>query len=97
MKTFKSPDGITWSVNITSPGSSNAVVYFRHPDGLSSRKDRYNWYITDGPEARSVTSRLDPERVLERLDEAKLLRLFQRSMPVSRRDPLNNAPEPVAG
>src|SRR3954454_2859984 len=97
MKTFKSPDGTTWAVNITSPGSSNAIVYFRHPDGTSARKDRYNWYITDGPEARSVTSRLDPDRVLEKLDEASLRRLFQRSMPISRRDSLNNAPEPVAG
>lgn len=96
MKTFKAPDGVTWGVNITSPGSSNAVVYFRHPDGVSSSKDRYNWFISDGPEARSVTSRLDPERVLEKLDEPTLRKLFLRSMPISRRS-LNHVPEPIQG
>ncbi len=84
MKTFKSPDGTTWTVNVQSPGSSNAVVYFRHPDGASSRLDRYNWFISQGPEARSVTSRLEPERVLEKLDDATIAALFRRSMPVSR-------------
>jgi hypothetical protein len=97
MKTFTSPDGTTWNVSVTSPGSSNAIVMFRHPDGRNSRLDRYNWFISQGPEARSVTSRLDTERVLDQLDDATLLRLFQRSMPVSRKDPLNKTPEPVAG
>ena len=97
MKTFKAPDGLTWGVSVTSPGSSNAVVMFRHPNGANSRLDRYNWFISQGPEARSVTSRLDTERVLDQLDDTALARLFQRSMPVSRRDPLNKAPEPVAG
>ncbi len=97
MKTFKAPDGVTWGVQVTSPGSSNAVVMFRHPGAGSSRLDRYNWFISQGAEARSVTSRLDPDRVLEQLDDASLVRLFQRSMPVSRRDPLNQGPELVAG
>ncbi len=88
MKTFTAPDGTTWGVDIQTPGSSNAVILFRHPDGRSSRLDRYNWVISQGPEARSVTSRLDPERVLEQLDETAIKRLFARSMPVSRPDPL---------
>ena len=57
MKTYRAPDGITWGVKIQSPGSSNAMIMFRHPDGGSSRLDRYNWVITNGPESRSVTSR----------------------------------------
>jgi hypothetical protein len=88
MKTFASPDGVLWKVIVQSPGSSNAMVVFRHPDGGSSRKDRYNWYISKGPEARSVTSRLSEKKVLDSLDDATLSQLFRRSMRVSRPDPL---------
>jgi hypothetical protein len=88
MKTYKSPDGTTWGVDVKSPGSSNAMVVFRHPDGQSSRLDRYNWYISNGPESRSVTSRLSPEKVLEHLNASEIAALFRRSMPVSRPDPI---------
>jgi hypothetical protein len=88
MKTLTAPDGTTWNVDIQSPGTSTAIILFRHPDGATSRLDRYNWVITQGPEARSVTSRLTPTKVLEQLDEPAIKRLFQRSMPVSRKDPL---------
>ena len=95
-KTYTAPDGITWGVDVQSPGSSNAIVFFRHPDGRFSRLDRYNWIISRGPESRSVTSRLDPDRVLDQLDAGTIMRLFQRSMPVSRADPLKG-PEPARG
>jgi len=95
-KTYTAPDGTNWHVIVQSPGSSNAMILFRHPDGRSSRLDRYNWIISRGPESRSVTARLDPERVLEQLDAGTIMRLFQRSMPVSRQDPFG-APEPVPG
>ncbi len=88
MKAYRSPDGIMWSVDVALPGASNAMVIFRHPDGASARQDRYNWYISHGPEARSVTSRLSPQRVLEALDDATLEHLFRRSMRISRPDPL---------
>jgi hypothetical protein len=88
MKSITSPDGTVWTVDVQSPGSSNAMIIFRHPDGRSSRLDRYNWVITNGPEARSVTSRLVPEDVLDSLDDATIARLFARSMSVSRPDPL---------
>ena len=84
MRTFRSHDGIVWKVEATLPGSSNAMILFRHPDGDSARLDRYNWFISKGPEARSVTSRLSPERVMEHMDDAMIARLFSRSMPVSR-------------
>jgi len=88
MKNYTSPDGIVWVVDVDLPGSSNAMVIFRHPDGTSARLDRYNWYISRGPEARSVTSRLSPTKVLDALDEAEITRLYRRSMPISRPDPL---------
>ena len=91
MKTYKSPDGTTWKVDVMSPGSSNAMVVFRHPDGRSSRLDRYNWYISSAPESRSVTSRLSPDKVLEHLNATEIAALFRRSMPVSRPDPLATA------
>ena len=84
MKTFRASDGVEWGVDAVLPGSSNVMVVFRHPDGRTSRGDRYNWYISKGPEARSVTSRLSPERILEQLDDAAIGMLFSRSMPVSR-------------
>lgn len=84
MKSMTAPDGTTWGVDIQSPGSSNAMIIFRHPDGRTSRLDRYNWVLNQGPEARSVTARVSPDKVLEALDEAEIKRLFQRSMTVSR-------------
>lgn len=84
MKTFRSSDGTDWAVSAVLPGSSNIMIVFRHPDGESSSRDRYNWYISTGPEARSVTSRLSPEKVLDSLDDETILRLFRRSMSVSR-------------
>lgn len=91
MKTHKAADGTTWKVSVQSPGSSNAMVLFRHPDGESSRLDRYNWYISHGPESRSVTSRLSPDKVLEHLNASEIAALFRRSMPVSQPDPLRTA------
>ena len=93
MKSYTSPDGITWGVKVQSPGASNSILYFRHPDGESSRLDRYNWVINHGPEARSVTARVDPDTVLERLDATQIARLFARSMPVSRASGFGGVPE----
>ena len=87
-KTYTAPDGVTWNVSVQTPGASNAMILFRHPDGQSSRLDRYNWIISRGPESRSVTARLDPKKLLEGLDAGTIMRLFHRSMPVSRKDPL---------
>jgi len=97
MKTYTAPDGTPWIVTIQVPGSSRALIVFRHPDGNNTRLDRYNWVISHAPEARSVTSRLDPNRLLDSLHAAEIARLFARSMPVSRADPINQGPEPVRG
>jgi hypothetical protein len=95
-KAHTSPDGTTWTVSVESPGSSNAMIVFRHPDGGSSRLDRYNWVITHGPESRSVTSRLSVDAVLDDLDAGTITRLFQRSMPVSRQDPFGGPEQTLA-
>ena len=87
-KTMTAPDGTTWIVDVEAPGSSNAMIVFRHPDGRTSRLDRYNWVITNGPESRSVTATLTPDLVLEGLNDAAIQRLYARSMSVSRPDSL---------
>ena len=92
MKTWRSPDGIMWTVDVDLAGSSNAMVFFRHPAGESSRLDRYNWYISNGPEARSVTSHLSKTKVLESLSDRDLATLFRRSMRISRPDSILPAP-----
>ena len=84
LRSYRAPDGTVWGVRVESPGSSNALVAFHHPDGASSSRDRYAWYIGRGPEARSVTARLDPVAVMKALSDADIARLFRRSWPVSR-------------
>jgi hypothetical protein len=86
MKTFRSPDGVLWVVDVDLPGSSNAMVIFRHPNGVSNRLDRYAWYLSHGPEARSVTSRLSRDKVLDALTGDEIARLYRRSMRISRPD-----------
>ena len=87
-KVWQSPDGIEWVVDVDLPGSSNAMVVFRHPNGASARLDRYNWFLSNGPEARSVTSHLSKSKVLDSLDDEALARLYRRSMRISRPDTL---------
>ena len=87
-RTFRSADGVHWTVDIDLPGSSNAIVTFRHPLGATARLDRYNWYLSSGPEARNVTAHLSSQSVLDSIDEAAMSKLYLRSMSISRVDPL---------
>lgn len=86
MRSYTSPDGTRWNIEVLLPGSSNAMIFFRHPGGDASSRDRYNWVISQGPEARSVTGRLAPKKVLEALTDNDIASLFRRSMPVTRTD-----------
>jgi hypothetical protein len=79
--TYVAPDGVRWDVVVQVPGASNAMVVFKRPGG-TGRYDRYAWHIWHGVEARNVTGRLAPQKVLDALDELTLSRLFRRSMPV---------------
>lgn len=88
MRPWRSPDGIDWLIDVDLPGSSNAMVIFRHPGGLGARQDRYNWFLSHGPEARSVTSRLSKRKVLDGLSDEEIGKLYRRSMKISRPDPL---------
>ena len=90
LKSFRSPDGTNWGVEVQVPGASNAMVVFHHPAGKTSRHDRYAWEIWNGPESRNVTSRVSREKVMQSLTEEKLQLLFRRSMPISNPRPLIN-------
>jgi hypothetical protein len=83
IRSFTAPDGTSWKVEVQSPGSSNAMVVFRHPDARTARLDRYAWYIAKGVEAHDVTARLDKRTVLDSLGDGDVARLFRRSMPIS--------------
>ena len=61
------PTAPTGKSKSSRPGSSNAMVVFRHPDARTTGLDRYAWYITQGAEAHDVTARLDKSAVLDSL------------------------------
>ena len=88
MRVWQSPDGINWVIDVDLPGSSNAMVFFRHPGATNGRRDKYNWFISNGPEARSVTSRLTKQKVLDSLTDGDLAKLYRRAMNISRPDPI---------
>lgn len=82
-RTYTSPDGTSWTVEIVLPGATNAMIMFEHPDGATSRHDRYNWVNIAGPGARNVTSRAEAAAVMRELTEEQIALLFRRSMPIS--------------
>ncbi len=83
LRPFTSLDGTNWGVEVQVPGSSNATIVFHHPGGLTARLDRYAAFIWNGPEARSVTSRVSAEKVMSALTSEKLALLFRKSVPVA--------------
>ncbi|HMI58741.1 MAG TPA: hypothetical protein VK511_11860 [Gemmatimonadaceae bacterium] len=80
---YRSPDGTDWIVQVMLPGATNAMIVFEHPDGGSSRRDRYNWVNIAGPGARNVTSTAEASAVLRALTDSQIALLFRRSMPIS--------------
>jgi hypothetical protein len=82
-RSYTSPDGTHWTVQVMLPGATNAMIVFEHPDVGTSRRDRYNWVNIAGPGARNVTSRADATAVLRELTDAQIALLFRRSMPIS--------------
>lgn len=87
IRPFTGPDGTNWGVEVQLPGASNAMVVFHHPGGETARLDRYAWFLWNGPEARSVTSRVSAEKVMSALTTENTALLFRRSMPVSTDQP----------
>jgi len=82
-RSYTSPDGANWGVQVMLPGATNAMIVFEHPDGGTARRDRYNWVNIAGPGARNVTSRAEATEVLRALTDAQIALLFRRSMPIS--------------
>jgi len=82
-RSYTSPDGTSWTVEIVLPGATNAMIMFEHPDGATSRRDRYNWVNIAGPGARNVTSRAEAAAVMRELTDVQIALLFRRSMPIS--------------
>lgn len=80
MKPFRTADGTEWGVDVELPSSSDALIVFHHPDGHTSRKDRYAWYQWQGPESQNVTGRLAIAKVRAALDDKTMQQLFRRSM-----------------
>jgi hypothetical protein len=97
MRAFQSADGARWRVEVMLPGASHAMVVFRHPNQRTSRLDRYAWVNIDGPEAKNVTARVDPDEVLERLTESDLALHFRRSMRIAAADNPLGTPVTHAG
>ena len=87
MKTYRSPDGTWWGVSVKSPSHSSAMVLFAHPDGTTSRRDRYAWFNASTAEASDPRARQNPVTVLTSLDDRALAKLFRRSMPVDTERP----------
>lgn len=83
LRQFTAPDDSTWGVEVRLPGASNAMLVFHQPPSNGALGSRYAWYNWRGPEARSVTSRVSPEKVLESLSDSDLARLYRRSMPIA--------------
>jgi hypothetical protein len=90
IRPFRGPDGTNWGVEVQVPGASNAMIVFHHPGGKTARLDRYAWEIWNGPESRSVTSRVAPDKIMQGLTDDKLTMLFRRSMPISNNTPRIN-------
>ena len=78
---YQSPDGISWNVLVKLPSHSSAMLVYQHPDGQSSKLDRYAWInsATTTDPRESLTSK----DVMDRLTDEEVARLFRRSMMVS--------------
>ncbi len=73
MKSYRSPDGTWWGVTVKCPSHSSAMVVFAHPDGSTSRRDRYAWLNSHTADANDPQARLKPAAVLATLDDATLV------------------------
>ena len=81
-RTYRSPDGLAWTVTARAPGASNVMIVFLHPDRSTTARDRYAWWVSSGPESRDVTARLSAAATLDGLSDEDIGDLFRRSMPI---------------
>lgn len=85
-RAYRSPDGVEWTLEVELPGTTSALVLFRHPDGRSARQDRYNWYQAQPDQIPGGGHRVRPADVLASLTDAQIAMLYRRSMRVSSAD-----------
>ena len=78
---YQSPDGLTWKVLVQLPSHSSAMLVYQHPDGQSSKLDRYAWI--NSARTTDPRERLLAKDVLGALSDDDIARLFRRSMMVS--------------
>jgi hypothetical protein len=81
MRQYQSPDGINWKVVVQLPSHSSAMLVYQHPDGQTSKLDRYAWI--NSMQVTDPRERLSAKDVMERLTDDHIARLFRRSMMVS--------------
>ncbi len=82
MRLFRASDQTEWGIQVELTGASNALIVFHHPDGRTSRKDRYAWINWRGAEASDVRGTVDPIAVQAMLTDQFVASLFRRSMPI---------------
>lgn len=97
MHSYQGADGVTWGVEVMLPSASHAMIVFRHPNGRTSRLDRYAWRTIDSPDAKDVTATLDVDEILGRLTDDDLALHFRRSMRISAADNAVGTPVTHAG
>ena len=81
MREYQSPDGLTWKVLVQLPSHSGAMLVYQHPDGQSSKLDRYAWI--NSQHTTDTRERLSAESLMQSLSDEEVARLFRRSMMVS--------------
>ena len=82
IKPFRAADGTNWGVEVELPTFSKSMIVFHHPDGSTSRKDRYAWYEWHGPEANDPQAKVSADKVRAALNDRVIAELFKRSMPI---------------
>ena len=74
MREYQSPDGITWKVDVRLPSHSSGMLLFNHPDGQSSKLDRYAWI--NSQRTTDPRDRLSAKEMLDHLEGNGNIGLF---------------------
>lgn len=82
MKPYRAADGTEWGVEVQLPTFARSLIVFHHPDGNTSRKDRYAWYDWHGPESNDPKAKVSADKVRAALNDKVIAELFRRSIPI---------------
>ena len=78
VRDWTAPDGTTYTVEVTLPGTSSALVLFHRNN---QHEDRYATWQANDRSVRSASARLDPASALRELTDDALTALWVRSAP----------------